>query len=66
MRTRYLVHAAPPPWLMVRDNFDSEQEQIRAQNGETYVKLQFRKAFPDARVFAADALVVFLEDSGPI
>ena len=42
------------------------QKILRAQKGETYVKLQFRKEFPDARQMAADALVVFLEKSGPI
>ena len=66
MRARFLVHCAYYQWLIERDRFDKEQEDLRAQNGETYVKLQFRKEFPDARQMAADALVVFLEKSGPI
>ena len=66
MRARFLVHAAYYQWLMDRDQFESHQEKIRAGNRETYVKLQFRRAFPDVRQFGADALGVFLQDSGPI
>ena len=44
MRARFLVHCAYYQWLMDRDSFDSEQEEIRAQNGDHLLQ-RFERAF---------------------